>query len=529
MRIKFYLITLIFILVLGCARRGNPTGGPKDEDAPILINTIPALHTVNFKENEIRIYFDEYIKLNDIQKQLVISPPLKYDPIITPLGLPSKRVSIKIKDTLKTNTTYVFNFGQSIEDHNEGNTLSNFKYVFSTGNHIDSLSLKGTIKDAFNKKADDFVSVMLYEYNDNFNDSTIFKEKPYYIANTLDSLSWQLTNLKAGKYKLIALKENANANFVFNPDQDKIGFLDSIISIPNDNEIKINLFKEEPKFKLAKPSEVAKGHLIFGYYGNANKLTVAPINKINGFKSVSFFDKQKDSLYYFFKGIDKDSIDFKFSNNDFEEIKTVKLRLKEIDSLKVSKLFGSVLHKRDTLKIAANNPIEKIDKTKISLFDKDTLAVDFNTLKTAENELSISFVRKSFDAYKLTLLPNSIVDFFGQKNDTLKYNFRTKKDEFYGSLTMKIKTDQYPLIVQLLTNNNEIVSSKYSNKEKDFVFNDLVPGSYIIRVITDENGNKKWDSGNYLLKKQPESVLYFNKEIEIKENWFLNETFIIEN
>jgi len=173
-----FVLILVLSTLINCARRGNPSGGPKDEDAPITIKTIPEFKTVNFDGEEIKIYFDEYIKLEDISKNLIVSPPLKYPADITPLGTPSKRITIKIKDTLKENTTYTFNFGESIVDNNESNPLTGFKYIFSTGNHIDSLSINGSISNSFKKEKDKYVSVLLYEANKEFNDSTIYKEKP---------------------------------------------------------------------------------------------------------------------------------------------------------------------------------------------------------------------------------------------------------------------------------------------------------------------------------------------------------------
>ena len=169
---------------MSCANRGSPTGGIKDIIPPQILRTIPENYSVNFDAKEIRIYFNEYVKFKDLNKQLIISPPMENTPEITPLGLPQKYVSVKILDTLKPNTTYAINFGTSIVDNNEGNPLSYFRYVFSTGNVIDSLSLKGYVKDALERKADDFVSVVLYEIDSAYTDSVVFKSKPRYVTNT---------------------------------------------------------------------------------------------------------------------------------------------------------------------------------------------------------------------------------------------------------------------------------------------------------------------------------------------------------
>nr|MBP9602088.1 Ig-like domain-containing protein [Lutibacter sp.] len=143
--IKFLVIIVLYASFFGCARRGTPTGGPKDSIPPVLVEASPALNTINFKSDKIKLVFDEYIKINELNKNLIISPPQKNEPIIFPAGTASKFISIKILDTLDANTTYAFNFGNSIVDNNEGNKFQNFKYVFSTGTYIDSLSLAGEI------------------------------------------------------------------------------------------------------------------------------------------------------------------------------------------------------------------------------------------------------------------------------------------------------------------------------------------------------------------------------------------------
>lgn len=188
-------------------------------------------------------------KLKDIQKQLIVSPPLTLFPDIVPQGVPSKYFDIKISDTLKENTTYVFNFGQSVTDNNEGNPLPFFKYVFSTGSYIDSLSVRGRISDALEQKPDNFVTVMLYELNESYSDSVVFKERPLYVTNTLDSLrDFEISNVKAGKYLLRALKDK-NSNYLYDQKSDKIAFWEEPISVPSDSVYELKLFKEINNYK----------------------------------------------------------------------------------------------------------------------------------------------------------------------------------------------------------------------------------------------------------------------------------------
>ena len=164
---KILSLLFLFFMIVGfwqCARRGSPTGGDKDITPPVLIKADPKNLSTNFNKKTIRLTFDEFITLEDVQNQLVISPPLKYIPKIRPQGTTSKFVEITFKDTLRENTTYTINFGQSIVDNNEGNPNRFLTYVFSTGDLIDSLSISGVVKDAYNKKADEFISVMSVSY-----------------------------------------------------------------------------------------------------------------------------------------------------------------------------------------------------------------------------------------------------------------------------------------------------------------------------------------------------------------------------
>ncbi|MEO0902393.1 MAG: Ig-like domain-containing protein [Bacteroidota bacterium] len=283
-RLKKYL-SFLFILWIGlvlwqCARRGNPTGGPEDVTPPELIRTEPDNFSTEFTSKSIRLYFDEYIKLEDVQNQLIISPPLKNLPEIKPQGGVSKYVEVILKDTLKENTTYTLNFGQSIVDNNEGNPNSFLTYVFSTGTYIDSLTLSGAVKDAYNRKADEFISVMLYEIDTAFTDSTVFKKPPNYISNTLDSLPiFELKNLKEGKYKLVAIKD-LNKNNLFDQRQDKIGFVEDTITLPTDSIYLLNLFQETPNYSASVPSYVAKNRIIFGYQGLQEEISIESLTEL---------------------------------------------------------------------------------------------------------------------------------------------------------------------------------------------------------------------------------------------------------
>ena len=531
MKYRFALFLTIIIVIFSCARRGRPEGGPKDFDKPIMVKADPAFESLHFKSDEIRIFFDEYIKLKDVTSQLIVSPPLKYPLVITPQGTPSKYIRIKLQDTLQENTTYTFNFGQSIIDNTEGNILDNFKYIFSTGDYIDSLKVSGTIKDAFDLKMKDKPTLMLYEIDDNFKDSIIYLEKPYYVGSTLDSVNWSITNIKAGKYLLVALNDYSK-NYKYNPKEDKIGFQTNYISVPSDTTYSISLFREILPFRnSSKPVEHSKGHIIFGYEGDGKDFEVNVLSETpSDFSSTSTFDKEKDTLHYWYRNFDKDSISFELKNQIILDSVRVKLFEKDIDSLKLKSSVAGTLHLRDTLKISTNVPVEKIDTTKITFLDKDSLKIPYKILLSKYKQDILFDFEKSFDTkYTLELFPGAITDFFEVNNDSLKVNFGVKKPTNYSSIFLNLKNIQsYPIIVQLIDDKGKVIADFYSEFEQEYKFENLQPSRYKVRLIYDVNANKKWDTGNFLMKQQAEKVYYFKNILDAKANWEVTEIFTIE-
>ena len=522
--VKFLLILLIASAFFDCARRGTPTGGSKDTIPPVLIKAIPASETINFKEKQIKIFFDEYIKLKDVNQKLVISPPQKNDPIITPVGTASKFITIKILDTLDANTTYAFNFGNSIVDNNEDNKLENFKYVFSTGTYVDSLNLAGEVTDPMLKKIEKGIDVMLYEYNASFNDSTIYKQKPRYLANTLDSTLFELTNLREGKYLLIALKD-ANNNKIYNPEIDKIGFVKDTIVLPTDQKYNFTIFKEVPKLKVFKPKEVSKGRIHFGFEGDANDLKIEVLTeKPADFKSQIVFEKDKDTLNYWYTPFEADSLNFLVSKNEYAEKFTLKPRNTKIDSLIITQNATGILHLIDTFSISTNTPMVNFDRSKIIITEKDSTEIDFKEiLSESKTKLTLNFDKKHNTDYNFELKSKAITDIFGLSNDSIVYKLKTKTPEDYGIINIDFtSTKNTALIVELLNDKDVLIRLVKIDKPQKVSFNLLSPGNYGVRVTLDENNNGIWDTGNFLDKRQPEMVKYFDKKTEVRANWDVN-------
>ena len=528
---KTLLIYIILTLVLAsCAKRGSITGGMKDTIAPVLKMSFPKNFSTNFKGNEIKLEFDEYIKLKNLNKQLIISPPMKQEPLILPTTA-SKFMTIKIIDTLQANTTYSFNFGQSIADNNEGNTFNQFKYVFSTGDYIDSLSIEGKIKSAVDKVVESFVSVMLYEVNDSFKDSIVYKETPRYITNTLDSLkTFRLENLKAGKYLLVAMKDQ-NSNNKYNPKTDKIGFYKEFITVPSSTIYDLELFKEVLPFKVFKPTQASGNRLLMGYEGDLSNSTSRPKvvlkNKNEIIPTVITQFPKKDSLQIWFKPLKADSLTIAVTKDNYIKDFSFKIKDQKKDTLNITALYNSTLHFRNRFTLETATPLVKFDNSKIKLINKDSIAIAFTTEYDEFNQkLFFDFKKEPSEKYTFTILPGALTDFFEKSNDTLSYKVTTQNTADYGNMIVRLQNvKKFPVIVELVDSKGDVLASEYTESNSTVNFNLLEPAQFTLRAIYDTNKNNVYDTGNYIEKRSPEEVIYFSKEIDVRPNWDVDQPF----
>lgn len=511
-----------------------PEGGPEDEEPPTFIRANPENYNTNFKRDEIRIFFDEYVKLEDARQQIVISPPIDPRPNITPMGTARKDVRIQNLDSLQENTTYTINFGKSIVDNNEGNTLPYFKYVFSTGDYLDSLEISGTVEDAYLKEPAEFISVFLYEVDSTFSDSLVYKETPRYITYTLDStVNFELENLKVGTYQMLAV-EDKNDNYRFDPKKEKIGFIKNHITLPTDSTYEITLFKENLEFEPKRPKLFKGNQILFGYEGKKG-LDSVKINlltpKPEGFESRIVKDRKTDTLYYWYNiRPENDSLSFEVISPKRRDTLFTKIAEAERDSLRITSDPAGSIEFAQNYRLQANTPIVDFDEDLISIRDGDSILIPFNTeMRRLENEILISFDKEESTKYQVMTLPGAVTDLFGDTNDTIRHTLNTKSYADYGSIILTLQNvKRYPVLVQLTNEKGEVQHEKYSTNDNIFHFRFLKPGEYLVRVVFDENENQKWDTGNYLKRIQPEEIQYYRDTVDVRSNWDMPETFILK-
>jgi len=528
--VLLFLSSLLLLMTVKCAKRASPTGGPRDSIPPVLVNATPKLNTTFFDKEGFTLTFDEYVTLKDVSKQLIVSPPLSSSQYkVYPTTGASKKISLVLNDSLMDNTTYTFNFGESIVDFNEGNPTPFLTYTLSTGATIDSLYIKGKVTDAFEKDTETFISLQLYPVDSIYKDSTIYTQKPLYVTSTLDTTVYRFQNLRAGKYNLIALQDLAG-NYLFDQGVDKIGFVNQLIELPQDSIIDLKLFKEKTNFSWDAPYFINDHHVALAYYGEYEAQPYKMISEVpSTFESLVTKNREKDSLNFWFKGATLDSIKFELEIRDTLRTKTAFLKEPIEDSLVISQFTKGTLRLKNLFELSSNLPVTTVDNSRLLVTNVDTVPIPAQ-LKIMENydRIAIDFEVLPNDRYTVTLYPNALEDFWGRTHDTLVYRTSTKKIEDYGNIYLRVQHDSpHPYLIELLNNNKVVRRYDSLVPGNNYSFELLDAGKYTVRLIEDANNNKLWDTGDYLEKIQPEKVIYYWKEIDLRANWDMNETFNI--
>jgi len=591
---NFLAIVAMVLFFCHCAQITSPTGGKKDEIPPRVLKYSPQNETVNFTSRTITITFDEFFVLDNASEQILISPILKPKPTFKTKG---KSLVIDLKEcTLKENTTYTFFFGDAIKDYHEQNILHDFYYVFSTGDYIDSLSIHGFVKNAFDLKPQERVFVMLYTcVNDTIPcDSLPYLVQPEYIAQTKADGSFTLKNLAERDYRIFALKDQ-NRNFLFDMGEE-IAFLDSLITpqaIINDSNHHtdcLTVATDSLKSVVTEPSTASDSlhHVHFDpnfvelYMFSEMDSTVRVIKKevLDSVHVALYFScpttevsfsilspttenvpdsiphlltqwsKEHDTATLWFpyfindsitlvvnqKEIPLDTIEFSLKKHTAQIVRRKLAAIVEevIPVLNIFSNAGGKLPFFSTLELKFDAPVYSRNLKGASFFiNNDTIGIPLPPFFTSDlffQKLSLNYRFKEKTSYQILIPSGSFTDIFGRSNDTTHISFTTDEPDIYGSLVLflTIPENKPPLLLQLLSDKEQIVQQHSITKSGKIDFGYLNPGKMILKIVYDTNNNGKWDTGHYLMKIQPESVLYFNKNIEVRANWDIEEEWKID-
>lgn len=593
-----------------CANISAPQGGPKDTLPPRVMNALPFFNTTNFDGKRIYIEFDEYVQLKDQQKEFFTSPGMKKKPNLLIKG---KGVQIDIQDTLKPNTTYVLNFGNSIRDNNEGNPLNGLSYAFSTGDSVDSMFMSGYTADAYKKDSVGKTLIFFYDATDSAFmrepyqrllkgersdtlpafDSTLLKVQPTFIARAETNGIFIARNLKPIDYRVYAI-EDTNNNFTYEPGVDKVGFLDGVYNPSNlpdftawydttrmymtaEPQIYMRMFmdKQFKRQSLAEQKRPVQNKIELYFnapYPQIDSLVLEGIDSSQviteyvtpGRDTINLWlnvpsDQLPDTIKGRITYMKHDSINQLVPN-------TEKLRLywKYIESkaeqkerekqekerervekagevytppvtpnpFKYSSTARGELNPEEHISISFDYPLVEVDTSRISLVrlgeDEERYRVRYELNRDTSDirKWIISAQWSAGQKYNLEIPDSVFVDLIGQQNDSIKSDFTVMSPDKFGTLTVNVKgkTDSSLYILQLLNDKNVLLQEKKYVKSSKQVFRYVAPGDVKLRVVEDINGNGEWDTGDLIVRKEPERVeLYIpesgNELIAMKVNW----------
>ena len=519
-----------------CATPTPPRGGDVDSIGPQLIaeETTPNFQT-NFRPERIELTFDEWVEL-DFQQEIVISPPLDLGVNNRP-ELRRRTLVIPLEGVdLRDSVTYVVNIGSAIKDLNEGNPTENLRFVFATGPVLDTASVSGRVVDEFSGEPLESITVTLY---DNLADTAVFTENPTYFANSAEDGTFTISNVRPGEYRVVALQRNPGATGYY-PDYSgvfpplAVGFRDSSIQVIDaDNPIGDVRVSPIPVTPVATSLELNLGVI---------KIVVNQSAELVDIRSGREYLRNDfaDTIRLFYREAAADTI---LLGRDSLYSDTVYVTAADLESAPappltaVGRTTGKV-NPGEGIRLVFNRPLVSLDTSLVSL-RRDTLpqpvpyTYELDSLFPAEVRLRAAWSEAA--PYYVELLPGAVTDWNGVTNvDTVARSLNVAAAEEYGVLSVVLQNINPTLdyIVRLVDAEGEVIvgTRRFVHERFEYVANyrSLPPGTYLLELIYDSNGNERFDSGDLRFGRQPEAVQRFEIE-ELRANWEVEKIIDLEN
>ena len=539
-KVKHILITasllLTAFLAQRCANAVAPTGGPKDNTPPVVVEAVPENNSVNFIGKKIEITFDEYITLENANQNVLISPPLSEKPDIK---LHNKTVVVKFKESLAPNTTYTINFGSAIKDLHEGNLFKDFVYSFATGDHIDTLSVKGNVLSAADKKPVENAYVGLYAADlDNVYDLPM-SAKPNYITKTDKEGRFSLNGLADKNYLIFALKD-VNSNLYFDQPNEEVAFLDSLVR-PNDSiSHTLYMFTEVDSTQvLLEKKLIEEGMLRFVFRHPAKDAVVmTPEMLPDTFNLVTMHSAEYDTIWWYFTPNVMDSL---WVQVKYDTVINDSSRY----SLKFKESGGNRRRKTEPKKLTVNNNLlNRVGlipgQDLVLKFSEPIISYQMSDSAVFKCDSTVYYGRLAFEPadeygmkYRLTTpfsadssysfeIPDSVFwGIRGRTNDVIRADFHVLKDDEYGNIYITVAPPKVmkQVVVQLTDESGKVLKEEAITKKQEVMFDYLMPAKYKLRAILDADGNGKWSTGNYHHHTLPETILDYKDPLELKAGW----------
>lgn len=514
------ILALLVICLAGCARQGYPSGGPKDEKAPVALVAKPANESRHFAADQFYIQFDEYVVLKNAEQNVIISPPMSPKPEFTTKG---KGVLVKIKDTLQPGTTYLFQFKEAIADFTEGNLLPSYEYVFSTGDTMDTMMLAGRVLSARDGKPwKETVTVLAYSGDDTTASRVTRADKEGRFA---------FHYIPAGSYRLVAL-EDQNRDLQVG-DAEPVAWLeesfDATDSIDSLRTVALSISApERRKQRVVKSEMPGKGRIVV--------VTAAPMvhPAVSGEQTVQHLGAKGDTLSLWCVNPLCDSAVIVLSDVDLQD--TLKLRYRapkrprmgasqQAEPLMRSLCSGETAY-YDDLRLAFSNPIARQNdtlKAELTVKKDSSVALCDVVLDSTRLGARLEALLTAGEEYSVRIPAGMFTDIYGSATDSLVFTLKPKD---FAILTLHVDCPQGgALVVELLDSKDTVVRRQSLDGTGTLRFDHVGSGEYRLRAIFDTDGNGRWTPGDYSLRRQPERYVMYEKPLQMRERWEIEENW----
>lgn len=554
-----------------CANTSQaPTGGVKDTIPPRIVSLSPEQMSVGVPAQGTKLVFtfDEYVTIKS-SSNIVLSPPQARPPKSRIRG---KSVEVTFDEDLLPDMTYTLDFIDAIADNNEGNIFPGFTYVFSTGDHIDSLMITGVVQDCNSLDPVKGVTVMLYK---DHADSAVMLRRPFAVTKTDDWGFFCIRNIKDTAYRLYAVKDDNN-NYMYDPsDKELIAFADSVIrpvTVVNDtlpevqkldmkdtlaclarkNEFELVLFRERPSRQMiVKQVRVSDRASYLTFNAPDAHIDSMWVRGIPANKLITQFNAERDSLevwvneksrlpdtlHMFVNYRKTDSLGrlspylehlkvyyqsesgskapSKSSSRDIKHTDTICVFKLEVDPKTVEQYgyqmefaYPIVNEAFDSLRLKSINPRQQEEPVGFKVIPDSTNIRKFTVMPGSK-------LLPGYD-YILKVPHRQFRDINGYYNDSTEVKVTLPVDEKLSTLNLVLTGVEQKYIVDLLNEKRDKVLRQYIiDSDRTLSFPYLDAGFYCIRITEDLNRNSIVDSGSLLEHRQPEKVKFFKMDGEI--------------
>lgn len=530
------IIFSFFILCLAsCANRVTPTGGEKDTEAPKLLALIPENRSIHFDSKEIHLHFDEYITLNDLQGQFLVSPLMSKLPEVK---ANKREITITLPNDFAPNTTYTLNFGKSIVDVHEANPLENFQYVFSTGDYLDSSKLEGTVVDASTVVPLKSITVLVYrKSNSNTQDSIVFRKRPDYFAKTNEKGEFKIDNMAAGEYQVFGV-DDKNSNYVCDSSgEETLAFMDSSVVLPGDAHPVLRLSNLEPASpRFLKALRLDRFSAMISFNKRIDSL-VLKTRDDKSWTGTKYATANRDTFYFYSPDTISDSLSLLMYEGD-KIIDTLLQSLAPPPGVK-----GAITNLRINLRKSpvffgptsplvfnANHPLQlKLDSAEVIEDSSKSIRLPLQLIDAMTGHFKIEFPWQNGKKYKVTILPGAVKDIYHLTSDTIKQEFSVPTEESTAMLSIKTQNldagKNY--LLQILSEKFEPIRELEISKDSTYIFTYLNTGPIKLRLVEDTNHDHRYTYSHFAQRRQPEKVFVYPEAITLRANWELEVEFIV--